>query len=392
MMTTELRPTSWIELSETALRANLKFLRRVIGGPAVFCSVVKADAYGHRIANYIPLAEKCGVRDFAVFSAGEASKVLEARTRSSSIMIMGSIDDQDLGWAIENEIAFFVFDLARLDAAIRTAKKLGRRAQVHLEVETGLLRTGFSESGLKTALRHLAANPRWVEAVGLCTHFCGAESSASFYRITEQFEIFRRRAAQIAQAGHSDLKQHVACSAAIFNYPDSVLDLVRVGIAQYGYWPSEETRLSYLHRGARRQKASSLRLVRVLAWKCRVMSLKVAAPGAFIGYGLSYQAFRKMRLATVPVGYSHGFPRAQSNVGHVLIHGQRCRVVGTVNMNMLTVDVTDLDGVRPGDEVVLIGRQGDEEISVGAFGEQTHNLNYEVLVRISAHIPRVVVP
>jgi alanine racemase len=128
-----------------------------------------------------------------------------------------------------------------------------------------------------------------------------------------------------------------------------------------------------------------------MSWKSRVMGLTTAPSGSFVGYGLSFQALRKTRIANVPVGYGHGFPRAQSNLGRVLIDGRHCPVIGRVNMNSMNVDVTDVPNVKIGDEVVLIGRQGDSEISVGSFGERTHELNYEVLARLSAHIPRVVV-
>lgn len=384
-----MKPSSVIELSESALRSNLRFLRRVIGPEPKFCSVVKGDAYGHRIDVYVPLAEKCGVRRFAVFSAEEAADVLAASAGSSSIMIMGTIANDDLGWAIENDVAFFVFDLSRLDAALRASKRIGKPARVHLEVETGLYRTGLEEQAFRVALRRAAAHPENVVVEGICTHFSGAESSANYFRIGEQQRAFEHHTGLLAEFGFDGIDRHVACSAAVFNYPDSTLDLVRVGIAQYGYWPSEETRLAFARGGARRPRGPSL--TRVMRWKSRVMNLKSAPMGAFIGYGLAYQAMRRMRLASVPVGYAHGIPRAQSNVGHVLIRGCPCRIVGTVNMNMMTVDVTDVPGVKPGDEVVLLGHQGDREIEVGAFGERTHNLTYEVLVRLSSDIPREVI-
>lgn len=386
-----MEPASWIELSKKSLYANLRFLRRVIGPEVKFCSVVKGDAYGHCIAIYVPLAEECGVRHFAVFSAEEAARVLDASTQRSSLMIMGQIDLHDLSWAIENEVSFFAFDPHRIDAALRTAKKLGRRARIHLEVETGLHRTGLSERGLHAALKRLLQNPEHLELAGLCTHLSGAESSANYYRIGRQKEIYRKRLEMVQDQGITGFDRHVACSAAIFNHPDTILDLVRVGIAQYGFWPSEETRISWQRGLNERGRPKKSKLERVMSWRSRVMGLNTAPSGAFVGYGLSHQVLRKARIAAVPVGYTHGFPRAQSNLGHVLIRGHRCPVVGTVSMNSLSVDVTDLPGVALGDEVVLIGRQGEAEVSVGSFGERTHELSYEVLARLSAHLPRIVV-
>ena len=384
-----MKASSVIELSESALSSNLKFLRRVAGSDRQFCSVVKGDAYGHRIDTYVPLAERCGVRHFAVFSSEEAADVLDARTQNSSIMIMGTIADEDIPWAIEHEMSFFVFDLRRLNDSLRAARKIGKPARIHLEVETGLFRTGLDAKSLAQAIRLVEENRHHLEVQGLCTHFSGAESSANYLRIEEQQRAYDGYVRMIEESTIQDVKQHIACSAAIFNYPSSRRDLVRIGIAQYGYWPSEETRMAYWKTLGKRPRGKLLK--RVLRWKSRVMTLKTVPPGAFVGYGLSYQAMDRMRTAAVPVGYAHGIPRAQSNAGHVLIRGQRCPIVGTVNMNMMTVDVSHVPGVKPSDEVVLIGSQGDEEIAVGAFGERTHNLNYEVLVRISTDIPRRIV-
>ena len=391
MTETGVRPPTWIELSESALRANLQFLRRRIGRETRFVSVVKGNAYGHRIEYYVPLAERCGVRHFAVFSAVEAARVLAARTADSSIMIMGHVDDHDLRWAVENGIAFHVFDLARLDAALRAARRAARPARVHLEVETGMQRVGLSRRSLLRAVERLRRHPDLLAAEGLCTHFAGAESFSNDFRIREQIAVFRAYSELFAAAGFADVRRHTACSAVIFNYPECIHDLVRAGIAQYGYWPSQETRLRWVAGRNNGRRRNDPILKRILTWKSRVMNLKTVPAGAYVGYGNTYQAGRKLRLAAVPTGYYHGFARAQGNLGHVLIRGARCPVVGVVNMNMFTADVTDVPGVKLGDEVVIIGRQGDQDISVGAFGERTYDLNYEVLVRLPNEVPRLVV-
>lgn len=384
-------PDTWIEIDEARLRANLQFLRHAIGEHARFCSVVKGNAYGHDLGTFVPLAERCGVREFAVSSAFEAEQVLRARAEASAVMVMGHLDRADLPWAVENDLSFFVFDLGRLDDALRAAKQTGRRARVHLEVETGLYRTGLTKQSLDGALRRIRAHPDHLELAGLCTHLSGAESSANTHRIQEQLDRFEERSADVDAAGVTVGARHVACSAAVFNYPHAVHDLARVGIAQYGYWPSEETRMAYFRTGMDRARSGRSKLARILCWKSRIMSLTTVPAGAFVGYGLSHQALHRSRIATVPVGYSHGLPRAQGNAGRVLVHGMPSPIVGAVSMNALTIDVTDIPAAKSGDEVVLIGEQGPGEISVGAFGEKTHILNYEVLSRLSPHIPRVVV-
>lgn len=389
MSNTLVRAPAWIELSESALRNNLRVLKRKIGRGVRFCSVVKGNAYGHSLGCYVPLAERCGVRHFAVFSAAEAAMVLEARTQRSDVVIMGHIDDHDLRWAIDQGVAFFVFDLGRLDAALAAARKSGRPARVHLEVETGLNRTGLSAKSLRRAAERFHRDSHLLQPEGLCTHFAGAESFANYWRVQQQMKTFAARSELLTELGFADTLRHVACSAVVFNYPECLHDMVRVGIAQFGYWPSQETRLHHLKGNGRRRRTPVLQ--RVLSWKSRVMNLKTVPVGEFVGYGNSYQATRKMRLAAVPVGYYHGFARDQSNLGHVLIRGSRCQVVGMVNMNMLTADVSDVPDAKVGDEVVMIGSQGEQDISVGTFGERTNDLNYEVLVRLPGSLPRVVV-
>jgi alanine racemase len=171
------------------------------------------------------------------------------------------------------------------------------------------------------------------------------------------------------------------------------MDLARIGIAQYGFWPSQETRLRYLlQREEEAGEPAPDPLRRVMRWVTSVMSVKTVEPGEYVGYGRSHLATRRQRIATLPVGYGHGFPRVLSNLGYVLVRGRRAPVIGVVNMNVTTIDVTEIPRAKPGDEVVLIGKQRRAEIPVAWFGDITRMLNYEVLVRISREVPRVVVP
>jgi len=380
---------SWIELSEAALRSNLRFLKRLIGARTAFTSVIKGNAYGHGIESFVPLAETCGVRRFAVFGADEAARVASVRRASSDIMIMGDVPDAVIPWAVENGISFYVFDFRRLDRAIKAARRIGRPARIHLEVETGFHRTGFEPGQLAGVARRIGAAAGHVVVEGACTHYAGAESIGNYVRVQNQMARFDRNVQRLRALGIEPRMLHSASSAAAINYPETRMDLVRCGIAQYGFWPTPETQMQYFMSHRSRRRLDPLR--RVMEWKSRVMSLKRVRQGSFIGYGITYQAPRNMKIASVPVGYYHGFSRSLSNLGYVLIGGERAAVVGVVNMNMFVVDVTDLDGVHAGDEVTIVGRQGGAEISVGSFADMTNYLNYEVLVRIPRDIPRLVV-
>ena len=180
---------------------------------------------------------------------------------------------------------------------------------------------------------------------------------------------------------------HACCSAGILRYPKISLQMVRVGIMQYGHWPSTETRIEFLTK--RKIVESPLR--RVLSWKSHVMGIKKVKPGQFVGYGTSFQAPVETSVAIIPVGYSHGYSRSLSNQGFVLINGKRAPVIGLVNMNAFSVNINEIPETRIGDEVILIGATDDDEITVSSFGVLSRQLNYELLTRLPRSIPRVIV-
>lgn len=384
---------SVIELCASALKHNLRFLQGQLPPGTVFSSVIKGNAYGHGIGVFVPLAESCGVRHFSVFGADEALFAWNCRTEDSELMVMGWLDAPAVEWAVEQGISFWIFDVERARQALGAAMRTRKPARVHLEVETGFNRTGLDGAGLEAVLALVAEHPARFAIEGLCTHLAGAESAANHQRIQQQIESFERISAALGERGVAIGRRHVACSSAIFAYPGTVLDLVRCGIAQYGFWPSTEIRMRWaLEHEPDRPRLGQDALRRVMKWRSQVMAIQTVAPGEFVGYGNSYLTTRRQRIAAVPVGYAHGFSRSLSNLGHVLVHGRHAQVVGTVNMNMMLVDVTDLPDVQPGAEVVIIGKQGRLAISVGSFGDLTRNLNYEVLVRIPSEVHRVVVP
>lgn len=351
-------------------------------------SVIKGNAYGHGISNYIPIAEECGIDHFSVFSADEAQGAFKYRTKSSTdIMIMGMIRNDEIRWAIENGIEFYLFEKDRLESAIEAASEIGKKARIHLQIETGMNRTGFEKEQWREVFERVKSQRDKLDLRGICTHYAGAESVANYYRIQNQDAAFKE-AAGLARSIFDELPPlHAASSAAFLTYPDMHYDMVRIGIAQYGFWPSRET---YMHILKQDNSFSKDPLIRVLNWKSEIMSTKWVGEGEFIGYGNVFMTSRKMRIATVPIGYSHGFGRNLTNAGYVLVDGDRARVVGLVNMNMLTVEITDMPDAQKGDEVVIIGKQNGNEITVASFGEMSNNLNYEVLTRLPAGIPREV--
>lgn len=381
--------TSHIEISESAIENNINFIKQLIGEDVTFSSVVKGNAYGHSIKTYCPLAYKYGTRHFSVADAYEALEVVESlNTKDVTIMIMGMIDNQQLEWAIENDIEFYVFEADRLNAAAEVAKKIGKAARIHLEVETGMNRTGFEATEFHLALKFAKANSEFIEVKGLCTHLAGAESIANYKRVSDQQKKFKRIINYLDKADWRIPQKHMASSAATIRYPKARYDLVRVGIMQYGFFPTQEILVHYLERI--RKLTNPLK--RIVSWKTRVMDVKTVKIGEFIGYGTSYFTNKETKIAIIPVGYSAGYNRSLSNKGNVLINGKRLNIVGTINMNMMAVDITHAEGAKKGDEVVLIGNQGDQEITVSSFSDISQVINYELLACLPLDIPRIIIP
>lgn len=384
-----MKHTSYIELSKSALRNNIQYLHSLVEEKCKVSLVVKGNAYGHGIDSYVPMAIDLGHRHFSTFDAHEASLVQDVAGDQARIMIMGMIDNDELAWAIENEIEFYVFEKSRLNAAIDLSRKVGKPARVHFEVETGMHRTGFEEKDWPMIVEQVQQNQENIEFRGLCTHYAGAENYANFLRVNQQYENFNEARQFFAGQNAEPDAYHSASSAATIRLPHTHMDMVRIGILQYGFWPSMETFITTIKPQSRKPESNPLK--RVLSWKSKVMSTKKVQQGEYIGYGTSYLATHDIRIAVVPVGYGYGFSRSLSNTGRALVRGQRVSVVGTVNMNAIMLDVTEVEGVEKGDEVVLIGKQGDLSISVSAFGEFSDQLNYELLTRIPHEIPRLVV-
>lgn len=379
------RHSSRIELSQSSLKANFNFLKKKIGNDVLISAVVKANAYGHGILDYVPIAEKCGINHFSVASSFEAEEVIEVKKPETRVMIMGIIYEEDIAWAIEHEIEFYVYNYDRLAFVCDEAKRLEKKARIHLEVETGANRTGVSKkefSKCLTLIKKCAAN---VDFVGLCTHFGGAETFANDFKIQKQFKIFNEFYAVCKKRKILPKMRHLASSAAALSFAKSRYEMVRIGVAQYGYWPSPDV---YYHHLNETGKSSEKGLKRIFSWKTDIMDIRHVDEGEFIGYGTAFQAIRDMKVAVLPLGYSNGYPRGLSNRGHVLIRGKKAPITGLINMNLFMVDVSHIPNVEVGDEVVLIGRQKNNHIGVASFTQTTQLRNQEMMSRLPAAIPR----
>lgn len=379
--------TSSITISKEAYRHNLAFIKKQCAPDVRFCSVVKGNAYGHGIKEFVSMAKAEGVDYFAVYSSDEALKIRNIFTDEVNVMIMGMIDEASLSWAIQNRVEFFVFDFHRLNQALAIAKQTGNKAEIHIEVETGMNRTGFQIAELAQVFQILKENSNHFLFIGFCTHYAGAESIVNDFRVQQQINLFEEAKKLLNKSGLHPKYIHSACSAGMMNYPQTICNMVRIGVMQYGFWPNEETLVRF--NGHSRESDETLK--RLISWKSNVMTVKKVAKGEFIGYNTSYQAYADMKIVIIPVGYAYGYSRSLSNSGKVLVNGQEAPICGIVNMNALCADVSHIENVKPGDEVVLIGSQGEKFISVASFGEMSDQLNYELLTRLPLDIPRRII-
>lgn len=378
---------SIIEISQKAYENNIAFLKKNFHKKTIISSVVKGNAYGHGIEEFVTMAFQSGITHFSVFDVEEAKLIHQTLHNKVTILIMGFVSTESLEWVISNQIEFYVFEKKRMETAIKISKKLNQTAIVHVEVETGMNRIGFQQNELNTLINLLKREEKHIDFKGLCTHYAGAESMANYFRVKNQIEQFEKIYAYFCIKNIKPKLKHSACSAASIMFPETEMDMVRIGIMQYGLWSSPEVFASFITT----QKKKIDPLKRVISWKSQIMSLKKVKAFEFIGYGTSYMAKENMQIAIVPIGYAHGYSRMLSNKGRVLINKHRCMVIGTVNMNMMVVDVSEVPNIQLGNEVVLIGSQENIDISVASFSENSNQLNYELLTRISKSIPRKII-
>ncbi|WP_026946266.1 alanine racemase [Algoriphagus marincola] len=381
-------PTSRLEISAKAYRQNIRYIRSEIGPKPTISAVVKGNAYGHGIAQMVEIAERAGIRHFSTFSSDEAWLVKRHSTRASEIMILGMLYDSELPDLIQAGISFYVFDFDRLQKAIQVSQDLGIAAKIHVELETGFHRTGFDWEDRAQLASLLQEAKDYVILEGLCTHYAGAESVSNYVRVKNQIAVYYDFKNFLSENNLFFNRYHTACSATTLIFPETIMDMVRIGIAGYGFWPTKETFFAKLKD---LPKANKNPLKRLITWKSQVMSVKKVEMGEFVGYGNSFMALKNMLLAIVPVGYGHGYSRLLSNSGLVLIGGKHCQVVGTVTMNAIAVDVSHVKDVQIADEVVMIGKQKGKEITVASFSESTQQVNYELLTRLPRDIPRRII-
>jgi len=365
----------WAEIDLKAIARNMQEIRRLVSPRAGIMAVVKADAYGHGAVEVAQAALVNGAGRLAVATIAEG-KELRAAGVNVPILLLGYTPYSQFAEVINLSLSQAVYTLemaAVLDAA---AARLGKQATVHIKIDTGMGRLGLQcgEVATKEALQ-IARLPH-LDVEGIFTHFATADSRDKSYAM-QQFNLFVSFLDGLRKAGLEIPLQHCANSAALIDLPQTHLNMVRPGIIIYGLYPSGEVQRSVIS------------LQPAMTFKTRVAQVKKVPANCPISYGAIYRTPRSTVIATLPVGYADGYNRLLSSKGKVLIHGQKAEVVGRVCMDQCMVDAGHIDGVCPGDEVVLFGRQREVVLPVEEVAEAIGTINYEVVCMINSRVPRV---
>ncbi len=367
---------AWSEINLDHIAGNVREIVKRIGKMTELMAVVKADAYGHGVLETIPTLLSNGASRLAVSMLDEAIQLREIGVKVP-ILVLSYTEPARAQEIIKHNITQTVFSHDLAGALSEAAMKLGREARIHVKIDTGMTRVGFQPGyrAVKDVVEII--NLPGIVVEGLFSHFASADETRRDYTML-QYERFESIIQELNRIGIMIPVKHVANSAAIIQYPTLDLDMVRPGIILYGLYPSEEV------------DRSNLQLKPAMELKANVILVKDADEGVPVSYGRTYVTKRKSRIATLPVGYADGYSRLLSNKGRVLIHGEYAPVIGRICMDQCMVDVTDIPfDVKTGDEAVLIGVQGNNEITADEIARLTNTINYEVVCLIGKRIPRV---
>ena len=356
-----------------ALRWNLREIRAKVGDRVKILSMVKANGYGHGAAAVAQTLRAAGGDAFGVATLEEGVELRRASIQSPILVLAGVYPDQ-IEQFLAHRLTPVVHELERLKQLEAAAAERGATLNAHVKLDTGMGRLGLLAAEFTTWIPQLK-NLRALKIEGVFSHFSQAESVDGAYT-QKQLKIFTEVTERLRAAGIAIGLRHFANSAATITLPAAYFEMVRPGIMLYGVYPSPEM-------------SKQIELKPVLKWMTGILQLKKVRAGTAISYGQTFVTKRESLIATLPVGYADGYPRVLSNRGAALVRGQRAPIAGRVCMDLTMLDVTDIRNVRQGDEVVLLGRQGDAAISADEMAAWADTISYEILTSISVRVPRV---
>lgn len=373
---------TWIEIDTKALRSNAEQFLKLIPKMTRLMAVIKSNAYGHGLVQVAKLlsSNQLPVPSnrlwFGVDSIVEALR-LRREGIKNPILVLGYTPPSRLAEAGTNGIALTISNFE----ALKVLAALKKRPPIHIKIDTGMHRQGFLPSQTHQLIKLVRIFK--LTPAGVYTHFASAKDRDDRHYTEAQLGRFGDVISAFERAGFTGLIRHAAASGGTLLFPESHLDVVRIGIGLYGYWPSKESGI--------KNRESRMILKPVLTWKTIVSEVKTIPKGSYVGYDGTERVKRNTKIAVLPIGYWHGYDRGLSGIGEVLIRGRRAKVLGRVSMDMITVDVTAVSGVKAGDEAVLVGKQGKETIRADEIAEKIGTTHYEFLTRINPLIKRIAI-
>ncbi len=363
-------------ISLDAVEYNFQQMKKNIKEGTKIIAVIKADAYGH---GAVPIAKMIQEYDyiwgFATATAQEALQLKRAGI-TKPVLVIGLVFEEYYEILAENEIRMAVCDLETARKFAEAGKKAGKTVHIHIAVDTGMTRIGYADNEESAREVLQVSKLENLEIEGLFTHFARADEYDRTPAMV-QLKRYLHFGELLEKVGVSIPVHHCSNSAGIIRVPEANLNAVRAGITIYGIYPSEEVERDIVD------------LKPVMELKSHISYVKEVQPGTEVSYGGTYVTDRMTKMATVPVGYADGYPRALSSKGWVLVHGKKAPICGRVCMDQFMIDVTDIGDVKMGDEVTLLGKDGEETITADTLGDLSGRFSYELICDINKRVPRI---
>lgn len=365
----------YVSIDLDAIEENITNIKRNISADAEMMLVIKADAYGHGAARIAKEFEcEKGIWGFGVASLEEAM-ILRKEGIKNKILVLGVVYPDQYADLIRERISATVFTDECAREISKTAKNMEIPASIHIKIDTGMSRLGAKSDIDAVKWIETLVQDNWLQLEGVSTHFATADEKDQTF-IIEQHKKFKYVMDELNSRNIQVSNYHCANSATAITYPEYSYNLIRIGISQYGLYPSDDV------------NKNTLLLSPALSWHSVVSNIRYIQKGDTVSYGRAYQAKNDMCIATIPVGYADGYPRSLSNKGYVLINGMKARILGKVCMDQFMVDVTNIVGVEFMSPVVLVGRDGDSKIFIEELSQLSDKFNYEFVCGISKRMPR----
>ncbi|MDR7869704.1 MAG: alanine racemase [Tissierellaceae bacterium] len=371
-----MRP-AWIEINLESLRKNIRNLKTCTAEGADFMGVIKADAYGHGATKVAEILIEEGVTRFAVVTMEEGIQ-LRKKGFTNPILILGHTIEEDFEKVLEYDLIPVVYKYSQALELNNIAKEMKKMAKIHIKIDTGMGRLGFipSDESIKEIKTIYDLTNIFIE--GIYTHLSTADQISDTEYVYSQFDKFKKVLSKLENLEVNIPIKHMANSAATINFPDMHLDMVRPGTSLYGLYPGPEM-----------AQNPTIDLYPVMSIKARLVHIKTVPENTSVSYGRTFITDKPSVLGVVPMGYVDGVFRQLANKGEVLINGKRCPIVGTICMDQFLVDITNLENPKIGDEVVLVGKQGDERITADEMGNKAGTISIEVVTRMGKRMPIV---